>query len=171
MIVAKDIVRTGPVVGATTYVNDKLIERDYGFTLPNVAFMTAAINAHGEMNVPIPQLLEDMEHSLTKVGADEGLAALSVGEPIDIEHRWVYLKINANGSTKNVGCKAFLHCLPKGVPELEITPGEITEAEATFTVLRYRLVVDGKEIVLIDRIANICKINGKDYAVDIEAML
>lgn len=168
---AEQIERTGPVVDTTTYLNTKLIERSYGFTLPNVAFMQAVINAHGETNIPIPQLLEDMEHALTKIGADEGFAALSVGEPVDIEHRWVYLKIKPDGSTRNVGCKAYLHCLPRGVPELSIEPGEISETEATFTVTRYRLVVDGKELVLIDRIKNICKINGKDYAVNIEAML
>lgn len=168
---ADQIERTGPVVGSTTYVNNKLVERDYGFTLPNVAFLQVAINVHGEMNVPVPQLLEDMEHALTKIGADEGFAALSVGEPVDIEHRWVYLKIKPDGSTRNVGCKAFLHCLPRGIPELGITPGEISETEATFTVLRYRLVADGVELFSIDRVANVCKINGKDYAVDTEAML
>ena len=118
-----EIIRTGPVVGSSTYVNGNKVERDYGFTLPNV------------------------------------------------EHRWVYLKINANGSTTNVGCKAYLHCLPKGIPEVEIAPGEITETEPTYTVTRYRLVHDGKELFVIDRLANKISINGKDYAVDIEAML
>lgn len=168
---AGEIIRTGPVVGTSVYVNGKKVERDYGFTLPNVAFLQAEINAHGTMNVPIPQLLEDMELSVTKIGADEGFAEMSVGEPIDIEFRWVYLKINANGSTRNVGCKAFLHCLPRGIPEVGIELGEITETEPIYTVTRYRLVHDNQELFVIDRLANKISINGKDYAVDIEAML
>ena len=168
---AGEIIRIGPVVGTSVYVNGQKVERDYGFTMPNVAFMQAEINAHGTMNVPIPQLIEDMELSVTKIGADEGLAAMSVGEPIDIEVRWVYLKINANGSNENVGCKAFLHCLPRGIPEVGIEYGEITELEPTYTVTRYTLVHDGQELFTIDRLANKITINGKDYAKDIEAML
>ena len=166
-----EIIRTGPVVGSSTYVNGNKVERDYGFTLPNVEFVIAEINAHGTMGVPVPLRLECMEQAVPTAVADEGCAVMVVGEPIDIEHRWVYLKINANGSTTNVGCKAYLHCLPKGIPEVEIAPGEITETEPTYTVTRYRLVHDGKELFVIDRLANKISINGKDYAVDIEAML
>ena len=78
---------------------------------------------------------------------------------------------DANGATKNVGCKAFMRGIPNKIPGIAVTVGEASENECTFALTRYQLIVDGVEMFLIDRLAGILRIAGKDYASDMANML
>lgn len=162
---------TGPVVADTVYSNNKLVAKDVGFTLPAVTPMTADIQAMGTMSVPIPQLLENMELAITKIGTDLGLTSMTSFDAFPIELRWVQSETDANGKTSHFGCKAFIRCMSSNIAEIGVTPGEPSENEGTYTVTRYQLMIDGKEAWLIDRLAGICRINGKDYMANISSML
>ena len=60
---------------------------------------------------------------------------------------------------------------PNKIPGVGLEVGATIEGEITFATTRYNLFVDGKEICLIDKLAGICRINGKDYAGEIGSML
>ena len=145
--------------------------RDVSVTLPEVTPMTADVQAMGTLTIPIWQLLEHMETSITKIGADKGLAALIKPDMKPIEFRWVQTETDSGGNTKNVGCKAFIKGIPNKIPGIGLEVGSTSEAEVTIATTRYNLFVGGKEICLIDKLAGICRINGKDYAGDISTML
>ena len=70
---------------------------------------------------------------------------------------------DADGITKQVGCKAFFKAIPVSIPGIGITAGESSSNETTFTVTRYQLYVDGEEMLLVDRLAGIVKIDGTDF--------
>ena len=161
----------GPVVADTTYCENKLVARDVSITLPEVAATTADVQAMGTLSLPIWQLIEHMESAVTKIGVDLGFAALIKPDMKTIEHRWVQTVTDANGNTKNVGCKAFIKGIPNKIPGVGLEVGATIEGEITFATTRYNLFVDGKEICLIDKLAGICRINGKDYAGEIGSML
>ena len=160
----------GPVVADTAYSDGKLVARDVGITLPEVAPQTADLPAMGTMSIPIWQLIENMETAITKVGIDMGLGTLIKPDMKPLEFRWVQTVTDANGNTKNVGCKAFIKGIPNKIPGIGVAIGEAGENEVTIMTTRYSLVVDGEEMFLIDRLAGIVKIGGKDYA-DIKSML
>lgn len=162
---------TGPVVADTVYSDNKLVAKDVAFTLPAVTPMTAEVQAMGTMSVPIPQLIENMELAITKIGTDLGLTSMLSFEAFPIEIRWVQSVTDANGKTSHIGCKAFLRCMSNGIPEIGVTPGEASENELPYTVTRYQMMQDGKEAWLIDRLNGICRINGKDYMANINTML
>lgn len=162
---------SGPVVADTSYIDNKLVARDTGVTLPEVTPTLVDVAAMGTMSIPIWSLLENMESSITKIGVDNGLRDAIKPDMKPIEHRWVQTVTDANGNTKNVGCKAFLRGIPTKIPGIGLTVGEPSENEITFSVTRYSLFVDGAEMFLIDRLAGICRIGGKDYAKDIASML
>ena len=124
----------------------------------------------GTLSLPIWQLLEHMEAAITKIGADAGLAELIKPNMKQIEIRWVHTVTDANGTTRNVGCKAFLKGIPNKIPGIGLELGSASEGEATIGLTRYVLFVDGQEMWNIDRLAGIIRINGKDYA-DIGSML
>ena len=67
----------GPVVADTVYSNNVLVARDVSFTLPGIEFLTADVQAMGNMTVPLVGLLENMELAITKVGLDDGLKKLN----------------------------------------------------------------------------------------------
>lgn len=161
----------GPVVADSVYANNVLVARDVAVTLPEVTPTTADLQAMGTMSMPIWQLLDNMELEITRIGIDKGLSNMLKPEPLPLELRWAQTRTDANGATKNVGCKAFLRGTPNKLPGLGVEPGSASESSCTVMITRYQLIVDGQELFLIDRLAGIVRIAGKDYAADLNNML
>jgi P2 family phage contractile tail tube protein len=161
----------GPVVADTFYVDNALAARDVGFTLPEIVPATASVQAMGTFDIPVWQLLENMELTVTKIGIDLGMRKMFKPTPQNLEARWAQTVTDADGATKNVGCKAFVKGTPNKIPGIGIAMGEASENECTYTVTRYQLIVDGQEIFLIDRLAGIVRINGTDYAASLNNLL
>lgn len=160
----------GPVVADTVYSDNVLVARDVAVTLPAVTPTTADLPIMGTYSMPIWQQIENMEAAITKVGMDKGLLSLITPDMKPLELRWVQTVTDANGNTKNVGCKAFLRGTPNKLPEIGLEVGAPSEHEVTISLLRYNLFVDGQEMWLIDRTAGKVRINGKEYA-DVSSML
>lgn len=160
----------GPVIGTTVYSEGKLVARDTAITLPEVTPMTADLQAMGTFSLPIWQLIENMETAITKIGADLGLRAIIKPDMKQLEFRWAQTITDANGVTKNVGCKAFIKGIPNKIPGIGVTVGEASENECTIATTRYNLFVDGQEMFLVDRLAGVVRIAGKNYA-DLNSLL
>lgn len=161
----------GPVVGSTVYSDGTLVARDAAITLPEVTPVVVDVPAMGTMSIPVWQILENMETTITKIGIDQGLRKLIKPGMKPLEFRWVQIVTDANGNTKNVGCKAFIKGMTNKLPGIGLEVGSQSESDITIATTRYSLYVDGKEIFLIDRLAGIVRIDGKDYAGDISSML
>lgn len=161
----------GPVVADTAYVGNQLVARDVAVTLPEITPMTTDLAAMGTLSLPIWQLLEHMEAAITKIGVDKGLVAMIKPGVKSLEFRWIQTVTDANSTTKNVGCKAFITGNPTKIPGIGLAVGETIEGEVTFAVTRYGLFVDGEEMFLIDRLAGIVRIGGTDYAGNMNSML
>ena len=108
-----------------------------------------------------------MEASITKIGIDLGLRSLVKLTSKTIEIRWAQDVKLSDGSTKTEGCKAFLRCVSKGIPGLNVDPGNASENEIALAVSRYQLFVAGNEYWLIDQLNTIMRVGGVDYAKDI----
>lgn len=160
----------GPVVANTVYSEDVLVARDVAVTLPEIAPMTSDLNAMGTFTMPIWQLIDAMELAITKIGLDLGLRSMITPDMKPLEVRWIQTVTDASGTTKNVGCKAFLRGIPTKLPGVSLEVGSASEHEVTISLLRYNLFVDGVEMFLIDRIAGKVVIAGKDYT-NIDSML
>lgn len=163
----------GPVNANTSYVEGVLVARNTTITLPEVTHVLATVQAAlGEHEVPLFGLVESMESTIKKVGADEGLARMLTMEPKTYEHRWVQQVAKLDGSSVTEGCKAFIRGVPKiAIPSIEVNPGDSVELDIPLAVSRYQLFVSGKEICLIDKLAGICRIYGTDYAEEVNALL
>lgn len=161
----------GPVVADTVYSGDTLVAKDTSFTLPGISFMTADVQAMGNMTVPLIGLLENMELAITKIGVDKGLGSMNKLEKQNFEFRWVQNIVKADGSQATVGCKAFVRTLPGAIPEIGVELGSTPELENTYNVTRMQIYVDGQEVVCVDRLSQILRINGKDYYKEISSLL
>lgn len=160
----------GPVLADSVYAENQLVARDVAVTLPEVTPLTADLSIMGTFSMPIWQLIEHMEATITKIGVDKGLRAIITPELKALEFRWVQTVTDANGKTKNVACKAFLSGIPMKLPEIGLEIGSASEHEAALGLFRYQLYVDGEEMWLIDRTAGIVRIAGKNYS-DFESLL
>lgn len=161
----------GAVLADTVYSDGELVAKDVTTTLPSVNYMTAEHKAMGTLELPMPGQIEAMEASVTKKGYDAGLATLAQPEAKNLEIRFVQDVITAEGVSKPEGCKAFLRVVPKTLPGNDLEPGATGETQVTFSVMRYQLIVGGKELCLIDQLKGIQRINGKDYAKSINSLL
>lgn len=161
----------GAIVADTTYVNNVLAAKDVEATLPEMAPVAAEVQAMGTMSLHIWQLIENMELAITKIGVDKGLRSMITPETQSLEMRFVQNMTDANGITKQKGCKAFFKCVPTKIPGIAVTVGEASSNELTFTVMRYQLFVDGEELFLVDRLAGIVRVAGTDYTKTMNSLL
>ena len=159
------------VVADVMLVNKTKVAEDVGFELPSVAIQTADIQAMGTLSLPLVGLLDNMTMTITKIGTDKGYGTLSKLEKQDIEFRWVQDKVATDGSVSHKGCKAFLRAIPQELPGVSVAIGSASENQHTYTVTRYQLFYDGAEILLVDKLNHILKVNGKDYYKDIANLL
>lgn len=161
----------GPVVADTVYADGVLVAKDVSFTLPGLEFMTADVQAMGNMTVPLIGLLENMELSITKIGLDAGLSRLNRLEKQNLEFRWVQNVTKSDGSQAQEGCKAFIRTMPGTIGEIGGEVGSATEIENTYNVSRMLVYANGEEIMNVDRLASILRINKKDYMTKINNLL
>lgn len=159
------------VVADSVYADKVLVARDVSFTLPGLEFMTADVQAMGNMTVPLIGLLENLKLAITKIGIDNGLSRMNRLEKQNFEFRWVQNVVKSDGSMKSEGCKAFVRTMPGSVPELGVEVGSPTEHENTYNVTRMQVYANGEEILLVDRLSQILRINGKDYMAQIRNLL
>lgn len=161
----------GPVVADTVFADKTLVAKDTAFTLPGIEFLTATVQAMGNMDVPLVGLLENMQLIITKIGMDMGLSRMNRLEKQDFEFRWVQNVVKSDGSTGVEGCKAFLRTMPGSFPETGVEIGSAPEHENTYNVTRMQIYVNGIEVVCVDRLSQILRINGKDYMEQINNLL
>lgn len=159
------------ILADAVYCDNVLVAKNVAVTLPEVTFATAEINAMGTTELPLVGLVEAMEASMTKIGADSQLIAMSTPQRHSYECRFVQNNISADGTATAEGCKAFITGIPKVVPGISLEVGSASENEITLAVTRYQLYVNGEELLCIDKLNSICRIRGKDYYSDIAAYL
>lgn len=169
---SKWVNKRGPIEADTIYVNKKLAATDTNVTLPEVTFLTADINAMGTMSIPLLNAIDDMETTISKSGIDKHMTVLTAPGKKQIEVRWVQDRIKSDATVEAEGCKAFMTVSPVTLhPGASLEIGSASENDLTFKVFRYRLVVNGEEILLVDRLAHKLKVNGKDYSKKYDKML
>ena len=161
----------GPVMADTVYSDNTLVARDASFTLPGLEFVTADVQAMGNMSLPLVGLLENMELSITKIGVDRGLRRMGKLKNQNLEFRWVQNVVESDSEQKPEGCKAFVRVIPLTLPELGVEVGSATEAELTYTVTRLQIYTGGDEYLCVDRLSRILRVNGTDYMNEINNLL
>jgi len=161
----------GAVTADTVYADGQLVAKNVAFTLPAITLLTAEVQAMGTMSVPVMGLLEHMEATVTKIGIDKGLSRISRMTKQNLEFRWIQNVVKEGGIMDIEGCRAFITALPASVPSLGIEVGSATEGEITFGVTRVQIFVGGEELLLVDRLAQILRINGVDHMGSINSLL
>lgn len=161
----------GAVAESTVYDSKKLVGRSVSFTLPGMEFQTQEIKAMGTMEIPLIGMLNDMELTITKIGVDKGLAKLSRLETHDLEFRWVQNSVDSKGRVTPKGCKAYARTIPSTVPGIGVTPGEAGENEITYKCSMVKVFFDNYEVLAVDRLNQVLRVDGVDYYKDVENLL
>lgn len=152
----------GSVTAQRTLFDGEQLDDVASVSLPDITATTTTVNLPGgEVDLP-STLYGAMEITVSFRGLNSKTAVLYDTGVHKLEHRYVQEELDENGGVREQLAKAYADVIAKnrtpGTPEM----GAQQENEASFEVLRYRLVVDGVEILLIDKRTGQIVINGKD---------
>lgn len=159
-------------IATSAYASGVQVGRNLKVTLPEVTPVTIEVNAAGgKLELPIWQQLEAMEASLSKEGLDKSFLETIRPEAFDLIFNIVQKSVDADGTATYEHVKVFLRVIPKGIPGMDMTPGEQGDKQISFSVLSYQLSVEGKTFLHIDVVKGKCEVNGKDYMNEVNSML
>lgn len=152
----------GPTLRTSWLCDGTYIDTDVPITLPEINLQTAEFKAMGTLELPVP-LTDNLEASVSTSGLKKEYFNAFALDAKTHEFR-ASQQTNIDGRMKTVGIKAFIKGIAKTIPGVTLENSETVEGDFSLSALRYQLYVDGKEVILVDKVNNILRINGKDYA-------
>ena len=162
----------GAILATSIYSGGKQIGVNLTITLPEVTPETTEANAAGgTIELPVCSKIAAMETTISKQGiAPEWLQTLS-HDPVELIANIVQQSVSPDGTSSVDHIKVFMRAALKNIPGIEASYGETSENELVFSVLSYRLTVNGRTYLHADPVNGIYKVNGKDYMGEIKSLL
>lgn len=162
----------GAVQATSAHVDGEQIGLNCTVRLPEATpAISEVTGAGGTIEVPTVTKIDPMEAGITVRGVSREWVDKLTPEPHRFVVNIVQQKVNVDGSSEPEHIKAIFKGIPKVFPSIEASYGESMELEITIAVHSYKLVVNGTTVRHIDPIKGIYKINGKDYADKVKAMI
>lgn len=143
---------------------------DCTITPPVVTFETGTVQMMGSLTVPDQSRIADMSLSIT-VPVSPYSAKLSGKGLMGYEARWAQEVTDPSGAIRVVQGVCYISGYVTQIPASAVNPGAEGTADYNVSVVKYRLVVDGKELHNIDRGNGVLIIDGVDYRSDVDKLL
>ena len=119
----------------------------------------------GEIDMPSLGQLGSMELEITYKRSNVKAIELFGQKSQHIETRWVTDALNSvNGSIKTDSNKEIIKCIPKKLDLGSIEANATNEVTGTYEIIYYQYIVNGESLIEIDKLNNVFKIRGIDYA-------
>ncbi len=163
--------KKGAIVATSVHIDGVLCADDAEITPPDVEFVTATLQAGGEIEVPIAGLINAMELGITAQGISNRMTKLAEPEKHTIVCNAVQQVIGIDGTTSNEQVKYTFTGFGKKVPSTSTKQGEASSQEYTVSVISYKATVGGEVITNVNKLTGDCIINGKNYGIKIRALL
>lgn len=143
-------------------------------TLPSLAFMTTEIKGAGIMgSISLPHVgfTESLEFSIDLRSMGENAAALQRPGVHNLELRFAQDVLTSREAVIKRGTKIFISGIPKSFNFGSVEVGNPLSSNAAFEVLRLRMVVDGEEVVLLDKTKYKFDVGGRDATGGIKSLI
>jgi phage tail tube protein FII len=170
---------TNKTINYTVYRRDsskaKLINDTSSLQLPSLENLTDTLKGSGilgEIDMPTPGQIASMVFIMNIKASNEDSAYLITPGTKRLEVRWVTDRINTTtGESERVANKAFISCFVKKFDEGKIETGASSDGSYEYEVFAYQRIMNGKEILHINKLTGDLIINGKNYGKEILADL
>lgn len=113
---------------------------------------TATLGYYGSQDMEIPFRMTDEDYFL----------ALSPLEPLDLTIRGAAQRIKGDSGLEQVGVRAVMRGLFKGMEFGKVKAGEPMEAKIKIEITYYLFELDGQKRIELDKLNSVYKVNGKD---------
>ena len=157
---------TNKVIEYTVYVRENgkatKIADTTSVTLPSIEKLTDTIKGSGiigEIDLPTYGQIGSMETEVaTRTTNDKWGTLITANE---IEYRWVTDVVDpSTGKVAVDSHKAFLKVINKKAEEGKLEPGSAQDGSTSFEVIAYKRIINGNEIINIDKLNGILAVNG-----------
>lgn len=156
--------------GQMKYLNDTT-----NLQLPSIEHLTDTIKGAGIMGeIDWPSYCQVGSMTFTPGFRIDGVDAAALSAPIaqEFEVRWVTDKFDsANISIGTDAHKVIMKTIPKKYDPGKIEPGATMDGSSDFEVVYYKKILNGDALIEIDKLNNVYKVNGVDYAASIRDAL
>lgn len=141
--------------------------------LPSIEFLTDSIKGSGisgEIDWPSFYQTASMSVSISFRTSSEDTAELLTTDEIEV--RWVTDVFDTNKVKVGINAhKAFLKCIPKKFDEGKIEGNASQDGSVELEVYAYKRIINGKEVLNIDKFNSIFAINGVNMLEKIKSAL
>ena len=152
----------------------QLIDDSADVQLPSIDKMTDTVKGAGilgEIDMPSLGQIASMTMTVNFKADNPAYAKLARPGFINLELVWVVDVINTTTRATTVQQhKAFATVLNKKYNPGKIEAGATTDGSSEFEVSAYRKVVDGLEVMNIDKLNSIFSVDGTDYMAQVNAL-
>lgn len=142
--------------------------------LPSIEKATAEMKGAGIMgtiDMPMTGQFNSMVFTMSMRSINKNSAELIKPGTQRLELRFLRDVMMSDGSMVPQGTKIFITGVNKKYDPGKVETASTMDGSIEYEVLRYRQVIDGRETLLIDKLANVFKVNGIDYMKGIRASL
>lgn len=142
--------------------------------LPSLDIATADIKGAGilgTINMPTTGQLDSMTLKIDFRSTNKNMVKLARSGTQNLELRFAKSTTTSTGSAVPEGTKIFATGIMKKFDPGKIENNATQDGSVEYELLRYRQVIDGYEVLLIDKQNYIYKVNGKDYMAEIRSLL
>ncbi len=168
------MIMSGTVIAHKFFDNDEEVADNVSCQLPSLEFASSEVKGAGilgAMDMPSSGQLNSLTFSATMRSINK--SSLSVSSPgvHNIELRFAKDQFTGDGQSVPIGTKIFVKGVFKKNDPGKVEDGATMDGTIEYEVLRYRIVIDGEEILLIDKVNYIYSVNGTDYMERVKAAL
>lgn len=153
----------------------KPVTETTSYKRPSLGMLTGTIEGggiNGEIELPALAQLEAMEFEIDLKKTNEDAITLFAPGSHKIEIRWANDAIDsATGKVMVGGNKEIIIYVPMSFDMGKVEKNETNDAKLKGQILYYQYIQGGVSLIEIDRLNNIFKINGVDYAASIRDAL
>jgi len=143
--------------------------------LPSIEYLTETVKGAGiagEIESPTIGSVGSMTVSLNWRTVDPSAIRLAAPKAHTLDLRGaIQVSKPGSGTIDSVGIKATVKAIPKKMDTGKLEPGATMDTANEFECPYYKLVVDGKTMIEIDKYNNIFVIDGVDYLAKVRSQL
>jgi len=166
--------KSATVIASKLLVNGKEVGDNVSCQLPSIELQTTELKGAGIMgsiNMPASGQLSGMTFTVNLRSLNKTSGDLMKPGLLNIELRFARDVLTSDGTAIKEGTKIFITGINKKLDLGKVEVPATMDGSAEFEVIRYRVIVDGYETILIDKLNYIYKVNGIDYMQSVRAAL
>lgn len=135
----------GAIQRTSVYADGQLLAFNTTVTLPDITpTLAELLGAGGTFEMPVYSKLDPMECTVTVSGTSGPLFDACKPGKHELQVNLPQAKVQLDGSYSTSIIKAYLTVLPKMIPGGDYAWGEVKENSVTFSVVAYKITVDGE---------------------------